>query len=157
MTESLEWELSSTLFYLTQTFLSMIHVFFYYRKLDMYMQSLTLLFSTRAIGGNKIRRRANGTRTLGNQWELSSPNIQIGLVRDLVREYTFLMVCCILLHQFKPKFRKLSDESLQIKTKHLEIGVTITKLTNCNNMDIFIYLFLFCIFLVGVLSCAFKD
>lgn len=58
---------------------------------------------------------------------------------------------------FKSKFRKLSDESLQIKTKHLEIGVTITKLTNRNNMDIFIYLFLFCIFLVGVLSCAFKD
>lgn len=62
------------------------------------------------------------------------------------------MVCCILLYQFKPKFRKLSDESLQIKTKHLEIGVTITKLTNRNNMDIFIYLFLFCIFLVGVHS-----
>nr|DAS33061.1 MAG TPA: hypothetical protein [Caudoviricetes sp.] len=60
MTESLEWELSSTLFYLTQTFLSMIHVSFYYRKLDMYMQFLTLLFSTRTIGDNKVRRRAIG-------------------------------------------------------------------------------------------------
>lgn len=29
----------------------------------------------------------------------------------------------------------MSDESLQIKTKHLEIGVTITKLTNRNNME----------------------
>ena len=75
----------------------------------------------------------------------------------LSKRIHFLMVCCILLHQFKPKFRKLSDESLQIKTKHLEIGVTITKLTNHNNMDIFIYFFLFCMFLVGVLSCVFKD
>lgn len=120
------------------------------------MQFLTLLFSTRTIGDNKVRRRAIGVAQSPTN-SRSFPNIQIGLVRDLVREYTFLMVCCILLHQFKPKFRKLSDESLQIKTKHLEIGVTITKLTNRNNMDIFIYLFLFCIFLVGVLSCAFKD
>ena len=98
------------------------------------MQFLTLLFSTRTIGGNtrtiggnKVRRRATGIPPTNS---CHFPNIQIGLVRDLVREYTFLMVCCILLHQFKPKFRKLSDEFLQIKMKHLEIGVTITKLTN---------------------------
>ena len=52
----------------------------------MYMQSLTLLFSTRTIGGNKVRRRATG---VAPQLIPSFPNIQIGLVRDLVREYTF--------------------------------------------------------------------